>query len=482
MILSRILALACASISLLSASTFAKELEAPLFDAPANVHDTQSLVRNYSPYSLISATAPKIESREVKGKLTRISYEMGPENTPQNMLNNYIQHIQQLNGEIIFTCIDKACGKESTLNKFISPPSNVASKSPAVVTAHIKLDKKSLYTSVYVATWKRETIVTIDTIEQVDEPLDLIKLDNDYLTSEITGIEVKDRSDKDEKGSQDHPMLSRMPGAYIDEYEQFQFGQTQVVTGKQNKHFLTQSLEGKITDISYKLPRTYSEYEVDANYKAALTKLGFEQLYRCIGNECGSESRFQQKFNALAHIGSQKNQHYRLYRLQKPSGNVHAMTYIIGYINGLYSEIRIIEETTLNDQQMAIDLDGLTDKIAQTGHVALDGLLFEFDSDKLLPEAIPVVEVVAQYLKKHPKQRFYVVGHTDDQGQQHYNKTLSEKRAKTVSTLLVEKYQITQSQIEAIGLGEHAPVASNMNDAGKKQNRRVELVLRSGQK
>ncbi|QBF82531.1 DUF4892 domain-containing protein [Shewanella maritima] len=482
MTLLRKLALTCTSIALLSTPSIAAEVEAVLFEPPAKVKDTTSLIRNYSPYQLITATKPKITAKEVKGKLTRISYDLSPENTPQNMLNNYLQHIKQLNGELIFSCSGEACGKDSKLKQFIKAPSDTSSRNPQIATALIKLDNKTLYTSIYAANWKRETTVTVDTIELIDEPLDLIKLDNDYLQAEVSEIAVKDRSSKDERGSQDHPMLSRMPGAYIADYKQFQFGQTKLITDKKNKKFITQAFEGKVTDINYNLPRSYSEYEVDANYKAALGKLGFKQIYQCVARECGSDTQFQQRIDALANIGMEDSQHYRLYQLQRPTGTVHVMTYTLGYIGGLYSEVRIVEETALNDQRVTIDLDGLTDKIAQTGHVALDGLLFEFDSDKLLPEALPVVEVVATYLKQNPKLRFYVVGHTDDQGKQHYNKTLSEKRAKAVEKRLIEQHQIAKKQIEAIGLGEYAPVASNMNDAGKKQNRRVELVLRSDAK
>lgn len=58
-----------------------------------------------------------------------------------------------------------------------------------------------------------------------------------------------------------------------------------------------------------------------------------------------------------------------------------------------------MEETQLKDDRVGINLAALTDQIEAKGHVALEGLLFEYDSDKLLPEALPVVEVLASYLK-----------------------------------------------------------------------------------
>ena len=458
------------------------KIKAPLFNPPEEVKKTESLVRNYSPYSLINQTVKSINALPVEGRLTRINYRLDPKFTPHNLHNNYLEQIKGLGGEIIFSCINNACGKESKLKNFIKPIDTVGGRNPALTTTKITLESRDVYVSIYISDWKKATNIQLDIIEVIDEPLDIIAIDKDYLKAEVSEIAVKDNSSKDERGSSDHPMLTRIPGAYIQDYKTFQFGQTTVASKKVGKKFTTEVIEGKITDIAYRLPRSYSEYEVDANYQAALNKLGFIETFSCIAKECGTDSKFQRHFNALATNGTTESQFYRLYSLKKPTGNVYVMTYIIGYINGLSSELRIIEENTLNTERLTIDLDGLTDKIAQTGHVALDGLLFEFDSDKLMPEAMEVIKVVAEYLTNHPKQGFYVVGHTDDQGGQSYNKALSEKRAKAVRNTLINNFNIKPSQVESAGLGEYAPVASNMNDAGKTQNRRVELVLRSDSK
>ncbi|GIU50422.1 OmpA family protein [Shewanella sp. KT0246] len=479
--LFRILSLFCIGLLILSSSLFAAT-KPPLFESPVEVRKSNSVIRNYSPYQLINQVDKSIHTTEIKGRLTRVNYRLDPKFTSHNLINNYLNQINSLGGEIIFNCRDNECGKSSNLKNFLKPIDNNGNDNPALVTAKITLDNRELFTSIYISSWKKATNIQLDTIEVIEEPLDIIAINKDYLQAEVSEITVKDNSNKDERGASDHPMLTRIPGAYIQEYKTFQFGQSRVVSSKTGKNFTTEVVEGKITDIAYKLPRSYSEYEVDANYQAALKKLGFIETFSCIAKECGTHTKFQRNFNALATNGSTESQFYRFYLLQKPTGNVYAMTYVIGYINGLSSELRIIEENALNTNRLTIDLDGLTDKIAQTGHVALDGLLFEFDSDKLMPEAMDVVKVVAEYLKSHPKQQFYVVGHTDDQGGQSYNKVLSEKRAKAVRSALINDFNIKPTQVESTGLGEYAPVASNMNDAGKTQNRRVELVLRSDSK
>ncbi|WP_434927136.1 DUF4892 domain-containing protein [Shewanella sp. HL-SH2] len=348
-----------------------------------------------------------------------------------------------------------------------------------MITAKIQLAQKQLYVSVYAMNWKRAAHVQLDIIEVIEEPLDLLNINQAYLGTDIIQKNFADLSHKDQKNTKDHPMLTRIPGAYIDEYQQVEFGETSLVTGILDKQHQVKTYQGRITDIGYTLPRGYSEFEVDANYQNALKQLGFIEQFSCLAKACGKTSQLYNHMKLLKSNGMDDSQRYRLYQLQRPQGNVQVMTFVIGYNNGLSAEIRIIEQTDLNDKRVAIDLEGLTNKLAETGHVALEGLIFKFDSDELEAETIDVIKVVAQYLQSHPKQQFYVIGHTDDQGSQAYNYTLSEKRAAAVKSILQQQFSIPESQLEAKGIGEYAPVANNLNEAGRHKNRRVELVLRS---
>ncbi|WP_417762873.1 OmpA family protein [Shewanella sp.] len=158
--------------------------------------------------------------------------------------------------------------------------------------------------------------------------------------------------------------------------------------------------------------------------------------------------------------------------------------YAQGHFDGTpgYTTVRVMELTALKDDRVVINLDALTDAISQSGKATLAGLLFDYDSDQMLPESKPVLQVLASYLKQHPKLDFYVVGHTDDKGDRNYNQSLSQRRAAAVIKQLTEQYQIPASQLTAHGNGEYSPVASNANEAGQRLNRRVELVLRSDNK
>ena len=451
-----------------------------LFSEPKDVKEVKNELRHFTPVQLITSIEDnKIISKEVKGKLIRTNYELPPSYTPAHLINNYKNQLKALNTNILFECEQASCGNEDKLVKFIKPLNDISDGSPSLITAYITLPKKQVYVSIYAAGRKRATNLEIDIIEVIEEPLDLVTTDQNYLSQEVSEITVKDNSQKDTKNSADHPMLSRIPGAYIQKYITHGFNQASVLVGDNYK---TMELEGKITDIAYILPRTYSEFEINTNYQHALTKLGFTEVYACLGNSCGDDSKLERKIALLATIGFDENQFYRLYKLDRAEGNVYAMVYVIGFPGQLSAEIRIIEETTLNNNRVGIDLQGLTDEIAKTGHVALDGLLFKYDSDELLPEAYPIVEVVAQYLQTHPKQLFYVVGHSDDQGSQAYNQTLSEKRATAIKTRLIKQFSISAQQVEAKGVGEYSPIANNLDENGQKQNRRVELVIRSDNK
>ncbi|GGI67847.1 hypothetical protein GCM10007978_01840 [Shewanella hanedai] len=461
----------------LSAQVNAKEqLFAPLSEAKID----KKLERHFTYYPLvIGLDEGKYLMDDISGKLSRISYEIPVSYEPTHIINNYKAQITKLGGEILFECATEQCGKENRLQQQISPLNTTPKNHPALVTAKLVLDKKLLFLSLYSANWKRSASLQLDIVEVVPEPLDLVKVNQAYLGTEIIQNQFEDRSHKDQRNSKDHPMIDRLPGAYINDYKQFDFGQIKVISAINKKKYQLEELEGRITDISYDLPRNYSEYEVNANYKAALSQLGFTSVFNCQGKDCGGRTKVYQNIKTLASNGQDESQFYSLYTLDRPEGRVHAMVYVIGYSDGLWVELRVVEETQLVDDRVNIDLDGLTDKMAETGHVALDGLLFKFDSDQILPEAKSVVEVVATYLKSHPKQSFYVIGHTDDKGKQSYNQILSDKRAKAVVKLLVSEYQVPKTQLTPKGIGEYSPVANNSNEAGQKLNRRVELVLRS---
>lgn len=118
----------------------------------------------------------------------------------------------------------------------------------------------------------------------------------------------------------------------------------------------------------------------------------------------------------------------------------------------------------------------LYDALAAEGRVATQGILFDTGSDVIRPESTPTLVEIGDILKNHADLRLAIEGHTDDQGDDAANQSLSERRADAVKAYLVSAYGVDVSRLEARGLGESAPVADNGTSEGRQQNRRVELV------
>lgn len=104
------------------------------------------------------------------------------------------------------------------------------------------------------------------------------------------------------------------------------------------------------------------------------------------------------------------------------------------------------------------------------------GLLFDYDSDKIKPEAAKNLSNLAASLGKYPNSSLLIVGHTDAAGSDSYNQGLSERRAASTVSYLVGQ-GVASSRVKAMGLGESEPVAPNDTEANMAKNRRVEVAI-----
>lgn len=105
-----------------------------------------------------------------------------------------------------------------------------------------------------------------------------------------------------------------------------------------------------------------------------------------------------------------------------------------------------------------------------------DAILFAVDSSTVNSGLRSDLLTVASSLQKYPDSDVQVVGHTDNTGGAAYNQGLSERRANAVADVLQEG-GVTFDRLETIGRGEDQPIASNLTEDGKAQNRRVEIVI-----
>jgi outer membrane protein OmpA-like peptidoglycan-associated protein len=107
--------------------------------------------------------------------------------------------------------------------------------------------------------------------------------------------------------------------------------------------------------------------------------------------------------------------------------------------------------------------------------VVLRGVNFAFNSSEIAPSARPVLDQAALILQDNPGVTVRVEGFTDSIGSEEYNQALSVRRAEAVFSYLVNR-GVDPERFRVEGFGKSRPIASNATEAGRAQNRRVELV------
>lgn len=101
---------------------------------------------------------------------------------------------------------------------------------------------------------------------------------------------------------------------------------------------------------------------------------------------------------------------------------------------------------------------------------------FDFNSAALTTVSKSNLDKLAGVMLQYPDTNINVYGHTDSKGTAEYNLTLSQKRANSVIDYLVSK-GIARTRLNAMGMGEKDPIATNETEAGRAQNRRVEFAI-----
>lgn len=104
----------------------------------------------------------------------------------------------------------------------------------------------------------------------------------------------------------------------------------------------------------------------------------------------------------------------------------------------------------------------------------LRNIQFEFNKHVLQPSSFQELDGVVQWMKKNNSAQVILSGHTDDQGSEEYNVTLSISRAKAVAEYLMSK-GISPSRIESIGYGKSKPLINAITESAREVNRRVEV-------
>ena len=302
----------------------------------------------------------------------------------------------------------------------------------------------------------------------------------------------------DSPGSEDHPMVTRYAGAFIDGYEVNDFDEYVLALGpvaidEQGERVPKERavLEGRITRILYRGPDGRSSLEILRNYQSAFEAAGFETLFRC-GSDCGHnfpgllygpmEMRITNTKTSAGAFSIPQDVRYLAAKMVDGNRTVH-VSLLVAFDNGFgalskrpVTLLEIIEAKAMDTGMVTVDAEAIGKGIDSTGHMAIYGVLFDTGSANIKPESAPVLAEIAKLLEGRPSLNILVVGHTDNQGTHEYNMNLSSQRANSVARYLAAENGVEKSRMSAAGVGFLAPVASNESAAGRAKNRRVELV------
>jgi outer membrane protein OmpA-like peptidoglycan-associated protein len=315
---------------------------------------------------------------------------------------------------------------------------------------------------------------------------------------------------KDVSGSRDHPMISRFEGASITWFDQKEFDEHRIATGPVPGYrpdgtswgtagslndANSVRLEGRVWKFRYSLPKSRSTLEVVRSYESALTKSGFEVIYRCALLECaggppakgtpntahwyGGISWWLMNLTGLniQSFGGMPDQRYIAARLRRPEGDVYVGMLALEFREPLV-RLDVVEVKPLEGGAVSVDAAALAKSLASDGSVKLYGILFDTDRADVKPESRPALTEIASLMKQNGKLQLVVVGHTDNNGTLDHNIDLSLRRAQAVVAALVSNFGVERTRLEARGVGFLAPVAPNTSEENKAKNRRVELVQR----
>ncbi len=311
---------------------------------------------------------------------------------------------------------------------------------------------------------------------------------------------------QDLPGSKDHPMLKRFAGSSIVGYTQNNFDAIDLQSSSFTNYDLAASkrvyakptlrVEGKLTRLWYEAPGTTTSTELYRNYVNELTASGFTTLYDSTG-----DSQAKRWNNFLAPFSSQgddaiKNNRseYIFYAartlsirtgtFQKDNVYVRVITIDWGADDrtykakqGAYAAIDVVETKAMKQNMVVVSASEMSSAIANTGKIAIYGILFDTGKADVKSESKPSLDQIALFLKNDPAARLHVVGHTDSVGGLESNMALSKRRSEAIISVLARDHAVSPARLIANGVAHLAPVASNATEEGKAKNRRVELVL-----
>ena len=142
----------------------------------------------------------------------------------------------------------------------------------------------------------------------------------------------------------------------------------------------------------------------------------------------------------------------------------------------IWGEMKDQDRYLIGNIKFAAGAPDTRNKLITEGKFVTRGILFDVNSDKIKPESYGVLKDIANVLTENASVKVKIVGHTDSDGKDADNLSLSKRRAESVKSSLAKDFGIDAGRLETDGKGASQPVDTNNTAEGKANNRRVEFI------
>lgn len=236
----------------------------------------------------------------------------------------------------------------------------------------------------------------------------------------------------------------------------------------------------KLIPVEGRLTTVYAVNENGKGPAAFKVMKTYESLVKSLGGVKVFEGKNYDRYSLDLEYGDPRHRpDYKtkselgVYVVRLPDKEIWVEVFIENYSKDDYY-LTVVEKKNLEVKASLLSADEMKQAIDAEGHVALY-INFDFDKADIKPESEPIIDEIVKLLKSDLVLSITVEGHTDNIGKPHYNKQLSDKRAKAVAAAVATK-GIEIRRLTAVGYGQEKPIADNATDEGRAKNRRVELV------
>ena len=225
--------------------------------------------------------------------------------------------------------------------------------------------------------------------------------------------------------------------------------------------------------------------QVRSGIAAQLERSGYEEILSCVAKECGGyDFRFAIEVVDEPMMRVNLRDFQFITAKQTVSENPAYVTFLLSK-SPVSVFVQMTEYRATADGGAQVEtietgpaaVIGVPLQINSEISIVLEGLTFDAGSTELGADPNGALAALAEKMKADESIRVLLVGHSDMSGSAEGNITVSRKRAESVRDALIRDHGISESRLEAHGVGFLSPRASNDTEEGAQKNRRVEAVF-----